>query len=62
MTTSTDRARRFRLLANECRTTAEGMTDAEAREAMLRLAGDYDHLAAYVEEHTSEQPKRKNNQ
>jgi hypothetical protein len=29
---------------------AEGTPDAEARETMLRMAGDYDHLASLISE------------
>ncbi|MBL8689286.1 MAG: hypothetical protein JNL04_09310 [Rhodospirillaceae bacterium] len=44
-TSAPDRVRRFRSLAVEIRAAAKGMTDAEAQEALFRMADDYERLA-----------------
>jgi hypothetical protein len=46
---STDRARRYRAHADEIRTTAEEVTHAESRAALLRLADTYERLATRLE-------------
>jgi hypothetical protein len=43
-----DRAARYRALAEEIRTAAEGM-QTESRGTLLRLANDYDLLATKLE-------------
>ena len=40
-----DRVRRFRSLALEIRAAAQRMTDAEAQEALFRMADGYERLA-----------------
>jgi hypothetical protein len=45
-------ARHWRARAEEARTQAASMTDPQIREAMLKVAADYDHLAALAEART----------
>jgi hypothetical protein len=49
---STDRARRFRALAEELRTCAEGMSNPDARQTMIRLAESYELMADHAEAQT----------
>ena len=49
-TSSVDRARQFRTLAEEIRTAAEAMRDPDARRTMIFMADDYDSLADHAEE------------
>ena len=44
-----ERAKHFRMRAEELRTAAEGMGDAVSRATLLRLAEDYDQLATRAE-------------
>ena len=40
----------WRLRAGEAHAVADGMTDLKAREAVLKIANDYDALALMAEE------------
>jgi hypothetical protein len=44
-----ERARRFRSLAEELRAVADDMRDAKSRERFVRMAENYEHLADVVE-------------
>jgi hypothetical protein len=50
MDTDADKALIYRQRAEHTRVIAEGMPDPETREAMLKFAQDYDHLADNVKE------------
>jgi len=45
----TDRARRWRMRAEECRTLADTVINEDSRGTLLRIAGGYDRLASQVE-------------
>lgn len=49
MDTPEERARKYRLRAEEIRTTAENSRNPETRATFLRIASDYDEMATYVE-------------
>jgi hypothetical protein len=53
-----DRARRFRLLAEEIRLAAEAMSEADARRTMLYMADNYDSLADHIEEQLGQGAKK----
>lgn len=46
-------AQHFRARANECRTKAELLYDARARESMLKLAANYERIPDKLEELSS---------
>lgn len=52
-----EQAAHYRLRAGELRALAEDLGHAESREALLRLAADYDKLADYAEERAAARPK-----
>jgi hypothetical protein len=49
MASNGDAARRWRTLAAEARAVADEMSDARARQIMLRIAEGYEHLARRAE-------------
>ena len=44
-----ERAKRYRLRAEECRTAGEGMSSRESHEIFRHIAADYDLLADTTE-------------
>ena len=49
MDTEADKAMNYRNRAEHLRVIADGMTNRESQEATLKVAGDYERLAATIE-------------
>lgn len=49
MSTSLERIKRYRLLAEEIRTAADDMNDGEGRRTLVRIADSYDLMADELE-------------
>ena len=56
--TPAERARAYRLHAEEARTAAESMRHPESRATLMRIARDYDVMADHLEARNPELPRK----